>query len=97
MKLAPLMTGLLIGTTGIAASAIGIQYYNKCKDLQEDDAMKRNRNFLIFILILSILATLGFMGFGFMKGKKVQARYAPMAAAPAATAPMNQRMSNGAY
>lgn len=69
MKVTPLISGLLIGTFGIAATAIGIQYYNKCEKLQDDKAMKRNRNFLIFILVASILATLGFLFAAFRKAK----------------------------
>ena len=88
MKLLPLTSGLLIGTFGIAAAAIGIQYYNKCDKLQEDSGIKLNRNFLIFILVASILAMLGFMFFAFKKGKKITNRYrmggATMAPAPAA-------------
>jgi len=76
MKLLPLTSGLLIGTFGIAASAIGIQYYNKCDKLHDDKAMKRNRNFLIAILVMSILAMLAFMYFGFKKGKKMSNKYA---------------------
>ena len=87
MKLLPLTSGLLIGTFGIAAAAIGIQYYNKCDKLQEDGGMKRNRNFLIFILVASILAMLGFMFFAFKKGKKVTNNYR-MGGGPAAPAPM---------
>ena len=71
MKLLPLTSGLLIGTFGIAATAIGIQYYNKCDKLQDDDAMKRNRNFLIAILVMSILAMLVFMFFAFKKSKNL--------------------------
>jgi hypothetical protein len=75
MKLLPLTSGILIGTFGIAATAIGIQYYNKCDKLKDDKAMTRNRNFLIAILVMSILAMLVFGFFGFKKGKKVVNRY----------------------
>jgi len=79
MKFLPLTSGLLIGIFGIAATAIGIQYYNKCKTLQEDPAMKRNRNFLIAIMVMSILSMLTFMYFAFKKGKKIGNTYnAPM-------------------
>lgn len=49
---------LAIGVMGIAMGSIGIQYYNKCGELQEDDKMKRNRNFLIIMLVVSVLMTL---------------------------------------
>lgn len=80
MKLLPLTSGILIGTFGIAATAIGIQYYNKCDKLQDDKAMKRNRNFLIAIMVMSILAMLVFGFFGFKKGKKLTNRYTAGAA-----------------
>ena len=80
MKLLPLTSGILIGIFGIAATAIGIQYYNKCKPLHEDAAMKRNRNFLIAIMVMSILAMLVLGYLGFKKGKKISNAYgAPMA------------------
>ena len=75
MKLLPLTSGIIIGTFGIAATAIGIQYYNKCDKLQDDKAMTRNRNFLIAILVMSIVAMLVFGFFGFRKGKKAVNRY----------------------
>jgi len=87
MKLLPLTSGLLIGIFGVAASAIGIQYYNKCEKLHGEKGMKRNRNFLIFILVASILAMLFFMFFGFRKGKKITNRYR-MGGATVAPAPM---------
>lgn len=71
MKLLPIILGLVIGVLGIAAGAIGIQYYNKCDKLHDEKSMKRNRNFLIFFIIFSILTiAIGFF-LGFRNGKKV--------------------------
>lgn len=71
MKFVPIILGLIIGVLGIAAGAIGIQYYNKCDKLHDEKDMKRNRNFLIAFIILSILTiAIGFF-FGFRKDKRV--------------------------
>ena len=75
MKLLPLTSGILIGIFGVAATAIGIQYYNKCDKLHDDAAMKRNRNFLIAIMVMSILAMVGLGYLGFKKGKKIGNRF----------------------
>lgn len=90
MKLLPLTSGIIIGTFGIAATAIGIQYYNKCDKLKEDKKMKRNFIFLWVILGLSIAAMLLFGFFGFRKGKKIVNRYrmeGPPSAVPPPPAP----------
>ena len=80
MKFVPIILGLIIGVLGIAAGAIGIQYYNKCDKLHDEKSMKRNRNFLIFFIILSILTiAIGFF-LGFKKGKKLTNNYAAGAA-----------------
>ena len=50
----------------LAASAIGIQFYNKAKDkLSKEEGMQRNRNFLIFVLVASIL--LSFYGIFYLR------------------------------
>ena len=38
-----------------AASAIGIQYYNKCPTLKEEEDMERNFWVLVSMLVLGIL------------------------------------------
>ena len=52
------LLAILIGILVIAASSIGIQFYNKCDSLQADAKMKRNKNFLIAMLVLAILLVL---------------------------------------
>jgi hypothetical protein len=45
----------LITAALAAASAIGIQYYNKCPSLKEEEDMKRNFTALVAILVVGIL------------------------------------------
>lgn len=88
---------LAIGVMGIAMGSIGIQYYNKCDTLKDDKDMKRNRNFLIGMLIVSVLMTLyslyrlGTSGKAKRAYSNMQAMYAsrfPMTQPGAAPAPM---------
>ena len=88
---------LIIGIMGIAMGSIGIQYYNKCTTLKDDKNMKRNRNFLIGMIIMSVLMTLyslymlGTSGKAKRAYSNMQAMYAsrfPMAQPGAAPAPM---------
>jgi len=65
-----LCLGLFITTIAIAASSIGIQYYNKCQKLQEDSKMTRNRDFLIFLLAAALLGIGGMITSFILKHKK---------------------------
>lgn len=57
---------LFLVTAALAvASAIGIQYYNKCPTLKEEEDMERNFWVLVSILVLGILITGG--AFFFLK------------------------------
>ena len=73
-----LLLTILIGILVIAASSIGIQFYNKCNNLQSDKSMKRNRNFLIAILVLAILLIVASVGIKGMQMKKASAMKAAM-------------------
>tara|TARA_R110002074_G_scaffold105525_1_gene227943 strand:+ start:943 stop:1185 length:243 start_codon:yes stop_codon:yes gene_type:complete len=64
---------ILIGVLVIAASSIGIQFYNKCESLHGEDKMKRNRNFLIAMLVLAILLIVASVGIKGMQMKKARA------------------------
>ena len=59
----------ILAVLTLAASAIGIQFYNKAKDkLSKEEGMQRNRNFLIFVLVASIL--LSFYGIYYLRPRK---------------------------
>lgn len=59
---------LSTGTFLIAASAIGIEAYNKNTDFKA--SKKSNFNFLVFLLVCAILCTLLSFGGMFMGAKK---------------------------
>ena len=50
-----LLVILFLCLVALAMSAIGIQFYNKCKSIQDDDTMTHDRNFLIVTLGVSML------------------------------------------
>lgn len=54
-KYVSLVLTLVLCLVALAMSAIGIQFYNKCKSIQDDDTMKHDRNFLIATLVASML------------------------------------------
>jgi len=57
---------LFLVTAALAVtSAIGIQYYNKCPTLKEEEDMERNFWVLVSMLVLGILITGG--AFFFLK------------------------------
>lgn len=56
----------------LAASAIGIQFYNKCEDLHDDEKMKRNKHYLIGVLVVATLVVFSMLVVVFM-GTKQQA------------------------
>lgn len=56
-----IIAAILFAVMVIATSAIGIQFYNNCDSLHGDDKMKQNRNYLIAILVMAILATIFFI------------------------------------
>ena len=56
-----IIAAILFAVMVIATSAIGIQFYNNCESLHDDKQMKQNRNYLIAILVMAILATIFFM------------------------------------
>ena len=74
------LLAILIGILVIAASSIGIQFYGKCDSLQEDAKMKRNRNFLIAMLIMAIVLIMvsgGMKGWSMKKARNAR-KYATM-------------------
>ena len=68
-----LLLTILIGILVIAATSIGIQFYNKCESIHGEKAMKRNRNFLIAMLVLAILLIIASVGIKGMQMKKASA------------------------
>jgi hypothetical protein len=68
-----LLLTILIGILVIAATSIGIQFYNKCESIHGEKAMKRNRNFLIAMLVLAILLIVASVGIKGMQMKKASA------------------------
>ena len=85
--IANLMLTAIIAIMGIAMGSIGIQYYNKCPNLHDDKTMKRNRNFLIAMLVISIILLIASIGVGVRGTRKGAIKLTPMAAPVAPTAP----------
>ena len=56
-----IIAAILFAVMVIAASSIGIQFYDNCDGLKDNVKMKTNRNYLIAILVMAILATIFFM------------------------------------
>lgn len=56
-----ILAAILFSVMIIAASSIGIKFYNNCKDLKDNDKMKNNYYYLIAVLVISILFAMFFM------------------------------------
>ena len=50
-----LLVILFLCLVALAMSSVGIQFYNKCKSLHDDNTMKNDRDFLIVTLIASMI------------------------------------------
>ena len=91
-----LILTLIVSIVGIVASSIGINFYNKCSKLHDDSNMKRNRNFLVALIIIIIIIFIGTIYFVFKPDKSyktlvpaaaISAAAVPAAAVPAAAVP----------
>ena len=83
-----LILTVIIAILGIAMGSIGIQYYNKCPTLHGEKAMKRNRNFLIAMLVLLVILLIGAIGTGVYGGGAMKAVKVTTRARAAMPAPM---------
>ena len=63
MELTDIMLGLFVAILGISTTSIGINYFNKAKFSDGDKCVlsscKTNRNFLIVMLVVSLLVAGG--------------------------------------
>jgi hypothetical protein len=87
-----LILTVIIAILGIAMGSIGIQYYNKCTGLQRDKAMKRNRNFLIAMLVLMVILLVGAIGTGVYGGGAMKTMKVTTRARAAMPAPVQMPM-----
>jgi xanthine/uracil permease len=87
-----LILTVIIAILGIAMGSIGIQYYNKCPTLQDDSSMKRNRNFLIAMLVLMVILLVGAIGTGVYGGGAMKTMKVTTRARAAMPAPVQMPM-----
>lgn len=52
------VTLLVLGIFGIAINSIGIQCYNKCENPKMNEEHPKNKSFLVFSLVISIVILL---------------------------------------